>query len=370
VTIRELYMDTQELHHVSPLEAFLRSYLETVGGAWDEVEPDVYDVLLPNDAPQAGEPGVLRLAFGPEALPEHPGAQLASFGTPLIDRLLDDALRRGRSAHFYLVGENLNPHNLPGRLRQALTLAPPLELQIQRVRALHFTQAVYWFQAEFISDQKEQTILPVAIDLHYGREVRHLDLLLDQARLAQEPAQPLPEARRRSITAGYAVAREQGLRTLAALANLRARQLAERRDRQIDRMARYYADLRNELEEQAHRSRNAEEAALRLAQRRTAIDREEQLRVAELMQKSNLRVHLRLLQLLRIDQPKLLVHSIIGGEKRPPVSIELVWAPLTEALEPPPCPTCGRPTFVLEAARHGLHCPSCPTQPEGKHGHR
>ena len=32
---------------VSPLESFLREYLETTGGVWDEIEPQVYDVLLP-----------------------------------------------------------------------------------------------------------------------------------------------------------------------------------------------------------------------------------------------------------------------------------------------------------------------------------
>ena len=56
------------------LEDFLRDYVETVGGAWDEVEPQVYDLLLP--AETAG--GVVRVTFDPEALPEHPGAQLAS----------------------------------------------------------------------------------------------------------------------------------------------------------------------------------------------------------------------------------------------------------------------------------------------------
>ena len=103
-----------------------------------------------------------RITFDPEALPEHPGSQLASFGTPLIDGLLADAMRRGRSAQFYLVGLNLMPHNLIGRLRRAFTLAPPLELNVERVRALHFPQAVYWFRAEFVSDQKEQVVVPVA----------------------------------------------------------------------------------------------------------------------------------------------------------------------------------------------------------------
>src|SRR5436309_5148856 len=156
-------MDHSDSPHLSPLEAFLRDYLEANGGAWDEVEPQVYDVLLPA-GPAGDGSAVLRLTFDPEALPEHPGSQLASYGTPLVERLLDDALRRGRSAHFYLVGLNLAPQNLGTRLGRALDLAPPLEGRVERVRALHFTQAVYWFRAEFTSDQKEQTILPVAMD--------------------------------------------------------------------------------------------------------------------------------------------------------------------------------------------------------------
>jgi hypothetical protein len=79
------------------LEDLLRDYVESSGGAWDEVEPQVYDLLLP---PSPGETRfdnqqMLRVAFDPEAILEHPGAQLAGFGTPLVERLLDDAIARG-----------------------------------------------------------------------------------------------------------------------------------------------------------------------------------------------------------------------------------------------------------------------------------
>lgn len=153
---------------LSPLEAFLRRYLETSGGVWDEVEPQVYDVMLPAGAAvpagRANADGIVRLAFEPEALPEYPSAQLASFGTPLVDQLLADALQRGRSTHFSLVGMKLQPHDLASRLRRALSLTaegtggkppPSPTLHLEHVRALHFPQAVFWFQASFLSEQKE-----------------------------------------------------------------------------------------------------------------------------------------------------------------------------------------------------------------------
>ncbi len=342
----------------------MRSYLEATGGVWDEIEPQVYDVRIPppepGAAPAAGE--VARVAFDPEALPEHPGAQLASFGTPFIDQLLHDAVRRGRSALAYLVGLNLSTHDLPGRLRRAVTLPAPLQVQIDKVRALHFTQAVFWFQAEFTSDQKEQEIIPVAIDLHHGREVRHLDRLLDHSHLAERPALPRPEARRQSVAAAYRVAREQVLRTVAGLAHGRRRALDQRVEQQITRLRQYYADLRGELEGQSQRARNAEEAAVRLAERQQALEREERLRVAELLQKSALRVQMRLLQLLLIQQPKLLLLASAVAPSKLGVPLELVWDPLIEAVEAPVCPSCGHPTYAFESNRQGqLVCPTCRT---------
>jgi hypothetical protein len=201
--------------------------------------------------------------------------------------------------------------------------------------------------------------------------VRHLDALLNRAHLAEHPALPLPEARHQSVAAVYPAARDQVLRSLAALAYVRSRELTERLDQQIARMTQYYADLRGELEEQGRRARDKEEAAGRLEARRAAIDREEQLRVAELRQKSTLWVHLRLLQLLVIQQPKLLIRAMITAPDRGAGHLELVWDPLLDALEAAPCPSCGRPTYAFDLTRQGnIICPACPTRTAADHSRK
>jgi hypothetical protein len=355
----------------SPLEEFVRDYVEVTGGAWDEVEPQVYDVLLP-DAGAAEGQRLVRIAFDPEALPEHPGSQLASYGTPLIDGLLADAVARGRFARLYVNGLNLAPHDLAGHLRRALALPADFQLQPHRARALHFPQAVFWFQATFVSDQKEQEIVPVALDLHYGRQVRHLEQLLDHSRLAEQPAAPLPEVRRSSLAAAYPLARERVVPTVAALANQRGREVNDHIDRQIARITRYYADLRAELEEQVKRAQSREEDLSKFAGRREALDREERFRVAELRQKSALRVGLRLLNVLVVQQPKLLVRASALMKGKPVAALEAVWDPLVDAVEAVPCSECGRPTFALAWRRQGgLVCPACAAVPAPvRHGHR
>ena len=232
---------------------FLRDYAEAAGGMWDEVEPQVYDLMLPAGTGD-GEPEIVRIAFDPEAIPEHPEAQLASYGTPLVDRLLADAVEHGRRVVLYMVGLNLASSGLDDRLRRAVSLPPGFALEVESVRPMYFPQAAFWFEATFVSDQKEQEILPVAIDLHYGRQVRHLDRLLDRGRLAETPSQPLAETRHPGLASAYPIARDRVVRTLAALANTRQRELVDRLARQLERIGRYYSDLRAEVEEQDRRA--------------------------------------------------------------------------------------------------------------------
>lgn len=341
---------------LSPLESFLRDYAEVVGGLWEEVEPQVYDLMLPDDE----GPEMVRVTFDPEALPEHPGAQLASFGTPLVDRLLADAVARGRAASLFLVGLNVSPQGLSSQVGRALRSGAGMEVRLGRTRVLHFPQAVFWFEASFVGDQKEQDLLPVAVDLHYGRQVRHLDRLLDHVRLSEVPWSPLPEVRHGGLARCYRSARERVIRTVSALANARGRELTERVDRQVARMARYYADLRAESTEQAERARARGGDLAPLAARREALDREEQVRTAELRQKAGLRVHLRLNNILIVHQPKLWLEATVSGPRSLAERLELVWDPLTETLEAVACPACGQPTFVLDVVPPGrLACPAC-----------
>ncbi len=348
---------------VSPLEQFLRDYAEASGGMWEEVEPQVYDLMLP-DRDKHGEPNVVRVTFDPEAIPEHPGAQLASRGTPLVDRLLADAVEHGRRVILYVIGLNLSSSGVQDRVRRAVSLPQGFTLEVESVRPLYFPQAAFWFEATFVSDQKEQEILPVAIDLHYGRQVRHLDRLLDRGRLAEAPVLPLAETRHPGLASAYPIARDRVLRTLAALANTRHRELGDRLARQLERIGRYYSDLRAEVEEQERRTQSRGEDSTRYKSRHEALSREEQLRTAELRQKSQLRVHLRLLNLVEIYQPKLLVGTTASNPTRKPTAIatklEWVWDPLVENVEATACPLCNHPTFELSLTRHGgLACPAC-----------
>ena len=360
---------------LSPLEQFLKDYVEAVDGAWELVEPQVYDVLLPGVVirglgvgGQEEDEAMLRVTFEPEAVPEHPGSQLLTYGSPLLDRIFAHAWEQSRIARVYLLGLNLATHQVSERVRSSLEVPPGSTWEIQRVRPLFFTHAAFWFQATFSSDEKEQENYVNVVDLHYGRFARHLEELLRREEvpytLAEERPFPWPDASRCPLVEGYRRARERVVGTAAAVANTHVVEQEQRAGRQIERMQRYYRDLENELRERLEKARGdgrtRPETRNSLEERLQGVVREEKIRIAEMQQRSALHMHLRLLNLMLIAYPKFCIQSCLAPEKGPPLALTLVWDPLAGHLEPPPCPHCGLSTLVLvQTHLGGVACPEC-----------
>jgi hypothetical protein len=344
---------------ISPLESFLQKYVEAVGGMWEEVEPQVYDVLLPLDV--SGEEEILRLTFDPEALPEHPNAQLITYGAPLLERFFEDAQKRWSFARAYLlIGFHLPERELQARIRRELRVPEDISIDLKETRPLYFANALFWFRATFISDEKEQELFFTAVDLYYGRQVRHLGDILSSDSLSERRPMPYPDAPRIPIPKAYRIARQRVIRTVGAMANTRKQEMEKRIAKQIERMTRYFHDLREELRERISKAEEKGSDTKRLYERLNAIDREEQVRIAELKGKTAMRVQLQLLNLMMLMQPKLMVQAELIPEKGPSGFVPLVWDPLTERLEAPQCPTCSRPSFSLKLDRHGrVICPEC-----------
>ena len=355
-----------------PLEEFLIEYVDTVGGLADEIEPQVYDVLMPD----ANAP--MRVAFDPDALPEHPSAQLLTFGSPLLDELLEKAQSRGRIGFTYLDDVHVTPHALIERVRRELILPDGVTLQLASMRPLYVTHSLFWFEVTYLGDEKEQAMYPVAVDRHYGRQVRYLDALLDGERFSEIRRWHYPDAKSLPLDQCYLNARQAVARTIHAEANARQHQRQSSLVEQTDRMKRYYADLRAELTERVEKATARGEETESLRSRLSALDREEALRLDELQRKAQLRVQLKLTNLLHVKIPLLFVNARLvavestaasperkglPSSKRVafrPIPINLTWNPLTEKTDAVVCPSCQHPTYELRLGRQGeWRCPNC-----------
>lgn len=340
-----------------PLEEFLIEYVDTRGGIADTVEPQVYDVLLP----EAETP--LRVTFDSEALPEHPNAQLLTFGSAVLDELVQQAQRGGRLASAFLDDVHLAPHGFEARLKRDVILPPGVTLEIQAARPLYVTHTLFWFETTFSSDEQEQALYPLGVERFYGRPVRYLEPLLASERLSEMRRWAFPDAPARPLAEAYLLAREHVVRTVTAEVNQRHLQLSAHQIQQRERMTNYFSDLRAELTERLRKAaqhHDAAEETASLQQRLDALAREETLRLEELQRAARLRAQIELLNLLHVKIPRLFASAQLVREKHAPRAFTLTWDPLTEKTDPFPCPHCQNPTLELRLTRRGeLGCPQC-----------
>ncbi|MSP13821.1 MAG: hypothetical protein EXR62_12805 [Chloroflexi bacterium] len=355
---------------ISPLEEFLFTYVETAGGLWEEIEPQVYDVLLPD----AGQP--LRLAFDPEALPEHPGAQLLTFGNPLLDQMLEKAQARGLAALAFLGDVHLAPYGLEQQVQRDLTLPEGWALQVESVDPRHVGHTLFWFEATYVSDEKEQDVYSVGLDRYYGRLVRYLEPLLAGERLSEVRLWPYPDAPAMPLERAYLLAQERVIRNVTATAHSLKHEMEARLAVQTEQMVRYFADLREEFLERVKKAaaRGDDSASLHL--RLEALDREEKLRLEEIRHNALLRVQLKLINMLHVKIPRLFLRARLVptkvGEARVAtpstlIPLNLTWDPVVGKTDAIDCPNCKHPTYILMLNRRGeLRCPVCSDDPRLK----
>jgi len=344
-----------------PLEQFLIEYVDAVGGLADEIEPQVYDVLLPDaNAPQ-------RIVFDPDALPEHAhaSAQLLTFGSALLDDLLARAQQRGQIGLAFLDDAHLQPHALAQRITRDLVLPEAISLRIENIRPLYVTHSLFWFEVTYLGEEKEQALFPLAIDRYYGRQVRYLDQLLNSERLTDTRRWSFADAQSLPLDQMYLAARDAIVRTVRAEINTRQHQTQIHWVEQTARMKKYYADLRAELAERIEKANARGDEIDSLKSRQDALDREEALRLDDLGRKAQIRVQITLVNLLHIKIPRLFIRTYVTTKPRSvptihPASLTLTWDPLTEKTDALACPHCQRPTFELRVNRLGfLHCTEC-----------
>lgn len=346
-----------EEQHRSPLEQFLLDYVDTIGGIADEVEPQVYDVLWPDgDEPQ-------RVAFDSEALPEHPSAQLLTFGLPLLDDMLADAQQRGQVARAYLDHVHLEPYGIETQVQRDLTLPDDVTLEVQQVRPRYVLHTLFWFEATYLSDEKEQTLYTAAVDRYYGRLVRHLEPL-DQEQLSEERLWPHPDAPALSLDRAYLLARERVVRNVNVAANQHQRERRERVSKQIERMEQYFDDMHAEVQERIRKAQQRDEDTDSLRERIAALERERVLRIDELRRKAVTQVKLHLTSLLHLSIPRLFVRARLLPRSKQSRAAELpltiTWDPLVDKTDALDCPTCTTPTYELRHGPRGAYgCPTC-----------
>ena len=344
------------------IEAFTLAALELAGGAVEQGADGLHTVLW--SEPGSGDVTVRLLAFDPELLDEMPDAELVSFTSPTLERLLRDTTASGCVARAFLDTVVTASQSMADQLRRAYRFLESAWTP-QGGRPWWVPTGVFLFRVRYLSDAREEDLLEVAVNLSDGRLLRRLGDVLDRHGFVADPVEAWPMMAERPTAEAYSVARREIEQRLSSPLGSRRRELEARLTRESRRAQAYYAELIRELEtRRAELPPDSPEQAA-LGSKRLAIEREREGRLGELGAKYWLSAEISLLSVLRLYLPRVVFAGTLAG-KRAEAPLALTWDPVERTGEPARCSRCDGLTYEVGLHRGGgIACPRC-LQSEGR----
>ncbi len=343
---------------MTELADFVLNYCRYAGALVEPAADGIYDVLLPDDLTvQWRVPALQRFAFedvGPSTEMTRLG-----YGHPLVERMAESARSEPLCGRLYVNQVRLDKHGLADLARAVLTFPNARLVEAPRQtesRAMsHYVR--FNFKAALITDEKREQLVSVMMDAQAGYAVKELARIEELAPLEAEPAfknlSPAPmrwskEAKplsRAALDGLLERATHAALDELAPAIESLQCHAARYLDLDRARLEEYYDQIERDLQRRAERAADEDKRA-GVESKLAAARAERQSKLADVEAKYKLRVELALVNLLVVEQPK--VVRVVQIENRTTtVTRTVVWDPLLHRIEPLACDACGQPCTRL-----------------------
>lgn len=343
---------------MSDLEQFVLPYLQEAGALIEPPAFQVYEVLLPDAAARRWQqPTYLQLAFTET---EQADATHLGYNHPFVEHLVQEAHEHPASTRLIIDNLRLDKTGLDELAANNWDLVNA-RVQPQPRTTTARTRSTYLrfnFKAALLSDEKQERLVLVLMDAHTGNRIANPetitaraaaptpDTILDTlppAPMRWQPSggQPLKLPLDNTSLQALLVRAQEAVRDELGddLINLQKR-VARFRELDEARLNDYYGNLRNDLHQRLKNALPDRRASLQ--DKLDAVKTEHAHKLADLAERYQLQIHLTLLNLMVIQQAKLVLPVLITN-RNTQVEAYAVWDPLLYRLEPLLCQVCGLP---------------------------
>lgn len=346
------------------LAGFVLGYFEHAGALVTPPAWGVYEVLLPDDlAARLGVDSYLRLSFGADGETD---ALRLSVNHPLVEAIAEETLQEAGHALVFINHVRLDKRGLFEQANRGFSFAnarlSPAPAN-EGIALHHYLRCN--FKATLLTDEKQEQMVTVVMDVQGGYAVRDPTLLERLRAFETKPAFPhLPVAPPRWHTNPDPFAppvlqalleRAQKAAVAALTDRLAGLQTRLQRLLELDhaRIEDYYAALEHDLRQRMARLDPQEDERRRTLEAKIAmLQTERAAKLDDARQRYQLRVAMELVNTLVIVQPKVVLPVHIGN-RRVTVTRTVVWDPLMHRLEPLPCDVCGEPDTGFHLCTNG-----------------
>ncbi len=353
---------------MSDLESFVLGYLEETGSLVEPPAFRVYEVLLPEKVAERWQIApYLQLAFTDT---EQEDVTRLGYNHPLVERMVQEANGRSASTSLYINDIRLDKSSIDeiAAKNWVILNARAQLLKQATVARVRSTYIRFNFKAAILTDDKQERLVSVLLDVQSGSRVADADAIESRATavspdtiLASLPPAPL----RWQPKDGTLLKAPLAEKTISALleraktavlqemkTDMDALQKRVTRFRQLDeaRLTDYYDVLEKDLQTRLKTASADRHPGLQ--DKLTAVKTERANKMADLNERYQVRINLTLINLLIIQQAKL-IQSVQIANRSTQINVHAVWDPLLRQLEPLHCQVCGQAGQRLYLCHNG-----------------
>lgn len=351
------------------LKDFSKRAIEALGGVFEEPSANRLDALLPEDAaPSLRERNPLKLLFfaqdGVRGAHGGPDEELFVVGSPLLDALTGPFFKKGGLAKAYVNSLGTDGGDLDQKFSKKFRLNGARSVLACRSRE-ETADALFHFKIAFLTDDRTERLIRVAVNLATGLENEGLlktwdHLFLDPAPSHALPPFPLPDLRK-----PYERALESARRRVEPdVDGIRAFQ-KKLLKRDLARIDDYYGDLFEELERKKNRAQgqNGRDQVQdlifqRIEQRKRSLAADHAEKRRDSRVKHRIEVHVEPVNLLVVHRSwtravfRLKTH-------REELERPFFWDPVLKDFADAACEICGSLSTCFSVRDRRLACPKC-----------
>ncbi len=261
----------------------------------------------------------LLLAFSPDVAKENPCAELLTYGSPLLEVMVEAATALGNTAHIYLKELRTSSGRTLEKVK-AHTRIPGHILEAGTEQSFLYHHALFRFKVSLVGDEREEVFHDVAVDLHTGWAFLSLHGQTMQTYATSEPLVCREMRTKLSLKEACLIALEKLRQTLVPQVEANENVLKSSCQAELKQVAEHYEAIISRLEAgKARKGANVE----RIDDKIQATREDKERRIKDVEKRYQLRTDLALTQLALVSYLKMTVPIRLqqGKEIRPGLAI-------------------------------------------------
>jgi hypothetical protein len=271
---------------MTDLQVFVTKFFDTLGAAVEEVEYALIYVVIPDEYKSVFGKTELKLCFDYEVYLENPDYEFVTFGSFILDKIINLSFEHSRASIRYVLVDNLNVTEPEKKIKDFLNKDRCNIEIIEQDKCINYF-AKYSFKVNYISDNVVEEFENLVIDMNNLCVSKSFSENLSSIFYETNPQYDYPLNCSVDFLEGF----KKAVKQIESTSKLKANNFANisAKDKEIERINKYYQSLKIEAEKRMKRKNLSQEKINEYKHKIRLYDIEKDRQLNEIIERYNVK---------------------------------------------------------------------------------